>query len=49
MRRVAAGGIGWLLGVSAYAQTDEIQVCDATINEPGQFSVELHNSFTLIA
>jgi hypothetical protein len=25
-------------------QTDEIQVYDATINAPGQFNVELHNS-----
>ena len=45
---VAAGGIVWLLLVSAYAQTDEIQVYDATINAPGQFSVELHNNYTPI-
>jgi len=45
---VAAGGIVWLLVVSAYAQTDEIQVYDATINAPGQFSVELHNNYTPI-
>ena len=45
---IAAGGIAWLLVVSAYAQTDEIQVYDATINEPGQFSVELHNNYTPI-
>lgn len=32
----------------ARAQTDEIEVYDATINEPGQFSVELHNNYTPI-
>lgn len=32
----------------ALAQTDEIQVYDATIDEPGQFSVELHNNYTPI-
>jgi hypothetical protein len=30
--------------VSARAQTDEIQVYAATINAPGQFSLELHNN-----
>jgi hypothetical protein len=45
---VAAGGLAWLLVVTAYAQTDEIQVYDATINELGQFSVELHNNYTPI-
>jgi len=35
-------------GPAARAQTDEIQVYDATINEPGQFSVELHNNYTPI-
>ena len=36
-----------MAGVSAaWAQTDEIQVYDATIDEPGQFSVELHNNYT---
>ena len=48
MRNIATGGIAWLLVASAYAQTDEIQVYDATINEPGQFSVELHNNYTPI-
>lgn len=33
---------------AARAQTDEIQVYDATIDEPGQFSVELHNNYTPI-
>jgi hypothetical protein len=32
----------------AHAQTDEIQVYDAVINPPGQFSVELHNNYTPI-
>ncbi len=33
---------------SARAVTDEIQVYDAEINNPGQFSVEFHNNFTPI-
>ncbi|MBV8336335.1 MAG: hypothetical protein JO358_13020 [Alphaproteobacteria bacterium] len=45
---IIAGIIARQLVASAYAQTDEIQVYDATINEPGQFSVELHNNFTPI-
>ena len=45
---LAAGGISWLLVVSACAQTDEIQVYDASTNEPGQFSIELHNNYTPI-
>ena len=45
---VAAVGIAWLLAAGAYAQTDEIQVYDATINAPGQFSIELHNNYTPI-
>jgi hypothetical protein len=35
-----------LLGTHARAQTDEIQVYDATIDPPGQFSLELHNNYT---
>jgi hypothetical protein len=35
-----------LLGTHAWAQTDEIQVYDATIDPPGQFSLELHNNYT---
>ena len=47
------GGIAaiWILCLrvaSARAQTDEIQVYDATINAPGQFSVDLHNNYTPI-
>jgi len=45
---VAAGGIAGLLVLSAYAQTDEIQVYDASINQPGQFSLDLHNNYTPI-
>ena len=33
---------------AARAQTDEIEVYDAAINEPGEFSVELHNNYTPI-
>ncbi|HEX4583865.1 MAG TPA: hypothetical protein VH183_03485 [Burkholderiaceae bacterium] len=50
-----AAVIAWALflallgcGRSASAQTDEIQVYDATINAPGQFSVQLHNNYTPI-
>ncbi|HXZ00004.1 MAG TPA: hypothetical protein VEI03_08370 [Stellaceae bacterium] len=32
----------------ALAQTDEIQVYDATIDEPGQCGLELHNNYTPI-
>jgi hypothetical protein len=46
--KVAAGGIAWFLVASAHAQTDEIQVYDADINSPGQFSLQLHNNFTPI-
>jgi hypothetical protein len=41
-----AAGLGAATG--AWAQTDEIQVYDAVIDEPGQFSVELHNNYTPI-
>jgi hypothetical protein len=44
----AAVWIVWLLVGGARAQTDEIQVYDATINAPGQFSVQLHNNYTPI-
>jgi len=52
-RQWALGGVAaactlWLLVASARAQTDEIQVYDATINAPGQFSVDLHNNYTPI-
>ena len=46
---VAAGGIVWLLLVSAYAQTDEIQVYDATIHAPGQFTSNCTTTIPLSA
>jgi len=46
---LAAAGIAFLLaGAAAHAQTDEIQVYDAEINDPGQFSLQLHNNYTPI-
>jgi multiple sugar transport system substrate-binding protein len=45
---VAVGAIAWLLGTGAHAQTDEIQVYDADINNPGQFSLQLHSNYTPI-
>ncbi len=33
---------------AAFAQTDEIQVYDAEIEEPGKLNVEVHNNFTPI-
>ena len=48
IQSVAAGGIAWLLVASAFAQTDEIQVYDATTNQPGRFSIQLHNNYTPI-
>ena len=38
--------LGLCLPFAVSAQTDEIQVYDATIDEPGQASVELHNNYT---
>lgn len=37
-----------LAAPQARAQIDEIQVYDATIADPGQFTVELHNNYTPI-
>jgi hypothetical protein len=45
---VAVGAIAWLLGTGAHAQTDEIQVYDADINNPGQFNLQLHSNYTPI-
>jgi hypothetical protein len=45
---IVAAGIAWLLVGSAHAQTDEIQVYNADINSPGQFSLQLHNNYTPI-
>jgi hypothetical protein len=52
--RYRRGGAGALTGgalavfaaAAGYAQTDEIQVYDAEINQPGQFSLQLHNNYT---
>jgi hypothetical protein len=46
---LAAATIAALLaGTAAHAQTDEIQVYDAEINNPGEFSLQLHNNYTPI-
>src|SRR3984893_16196839 len=45
---LAAGAITLLAAATADAQTDEIQVYDAEINNPGVFSVQLHNNYTPI-
>ena len=37
-----------LVAAAGHAQTDEIQVYDAEINPPGQFSLQLHNNYTPI-
>jgi hypothetical protein len=34
------------IGTAALAQTDEIQVYDAEIDDPGQFSLTLHDNYT---
>ena len=44
-------GVGFVLGAilpGAYAQTDEIQVYDAEIAEPGVFNLMVHTNFTPI-
>ena len=47
--KLAAVGIAvFLATTTAHAQTDEIQVYDAEINNPGQFSLQLHNNYTPI-
>jgi hypothetical protein len=45
---LAAGGVTLLPATAADAQTDEIQVYDAEINNPGVFSLQLHNNYTPI-
>lgn len=50
-RKACALAMVLLVGViagRAWAQTDEIQVYNAEINEPGQFGIELHNNYTPI-
>src|ERR1700724_3278147 len=37
--------VGFVLPASAFAQTDEIQVYDAVIAEPGIFNLTWHNHF----
>jgi hypothetical protein len=46
VRHAAAGVVVYLLVATAHVETDEIQVYDADINSPGQFSVQLHNNYT---
>jgi len=47
--RLAAATIAALLaGIAAHAQTDEIQVYDAEINNGGEFSLQSHNNYTPI-
>ncbi len=43
---LAVGIVAVGASAAAMAQTDEIQVYDAVIVEPGQFSVEFHNNYT---
>jgi hypothetical protein len=43
---LAAGGVTSLPANAVDAQTDEIQVYDAEINNPGVFSLQLHNNYT---
>jgi hypothetical protein len=43
-----AGPVVLLATAAAYAQTDEIQVYNAEINNPGQFSLQLHTNYTPI-
>jgi hypothetical protein len=43
---LAVGGVTLLPATAADAQTDEIQSYDAEINNPGVFSLQLHNSYT---
>jgi hypothetical protein len=47
-KTVALGFAVLLAEATALAQTDEIQVYDAEINSPGQFSLQLHNNYTPI-
>jgi hypothetical protein len=50
--RESAAALAWifsaLIANVAAAQTDEIQVYNGEINEPGQFSLTLHNNYTPI-
>lgn len=44
-----AAAIAWASPTPASATTDEIQVYNAEINDPGQFSIELHNNYAIQA
>ena len=46
VRNIIGAATACLLVESAHAETDEIQVYDANINSPGQFSLQLHNNYT---
>src|ERR1700722_13054406 len=46
VRLVSAGVLALAAGAVASAQTDEIQVYDAAIAEPGVFNLTWHNNFT---
>jgi hypothetical protein len=48
VRNIVGGATACLLVEGAHAETDEIQVYDADINSPGQFSLQLHNNYTPI-
>jgi hypothetical protein len=43
---LTGGALAVFAAAAGYAQTDEIQVYDAEINQPGQFSLQLHNNYT---
>jgi hypothetical protein len=45
---LTVGGVTLLPATIVDAQTDEIQVYDAEINNPGGFSLQLHNNYTPI-
>ena len=45
---LASAGSVLLPATAADAQTDEIQVYDAEINNPGVFALQLHNNYTPI-
>jgi hypothetical protein len=42
------GATACLLVESTHAEIDEIQVYDADVNSPWQFSLQLHNNYTPI-
>src|SRR3984957_14649561 len=50
LRRLIRGfalivSVGFVVPAAAFAQTDEIQVYDAVIAEPGGFNLTWHNNF----